>query len=336
VFLKQMWALAVAAARELLWGLRAVSHEVEHWKTRASAIPDSAIRQDALDSLTRKRPNADGAALFWIVPDRRDVRLLRTLVAFETMADFLDSVNERGAVVGTANGRQLHFALVEAIDPETSVSDHYRLHPWRDDGGYLHALVDACRDGCAALSSYGSIRPSLIRAATLAQVQGLRHEFDPVRRAGALKGWAERLPSDEQELPWFELMGAASAWITVLALLTLAAQPASPTHRGAAVYAAYFPWIALTATILDSYADMVEDAALGTDSYVAHYSTQDEAARRTRELAERSTRETRVLPDGHRHAVILACMIAMYLSKTALARPSCAPPAERLPAPEAI
>jgi tetraprenyl-beta-curcumene synthase len=311
----EVWALVKAASRELLWGLRAVSHEAELWKVRARSIPDSAIRQDALASLTQKRPNADGAALFWTLPDRRNTRLLGSLVVYETMADFLDSVNERGADAGTANGCQLHLALVEAIDPERPVSNHYRLNPWQDDGGYLHMLVEAGRETCAALPSYPQIRARLIRAATLAQVQGLNHDPDPIRREEALKEWARRLPPEEQELDWFELASAASAWLAVHVLLALAAKTGCRDRHGSDAYAAYFPWVALTAATLDSYVDMAEDAAEGRHNCMNDYLTSETAARRICEVAQRSTREAKTLHDGHRHAVILASMIAMYLSR---------------------
>ncbi len=68
-------------------------------------------------SLSSKRASTDGAALFWTLPDGRSPNLLRLLVAFEVMADFLDNVSERGVQAGPANGIQLHVALSEALDP---------------------------------------------------------------------------------------------------------------------------------------------------------------------------------------------------------------------------
>ena len=82
------------------------------------AIPDAPIRENALGALARKRAHTDGAALFWIIPRARNLTLLRMLAAFEIMCDFLDSVNEHGAQMGQANGRQLHLALIDALAPE--------------------------------------------------------------------------------------------------------------------------------------------------------------------------------------------------------------------------
>lgn len=312
---RQTLALGRAVARELIWGLWWVLREVEKWKARAAEIPDAIIRRDALAALEHKRPNTDGAALLWVVPACRSPGLLRLLVAYEIMGDFLDSTVERGAHVGIVNGRQLHLALVEAVDIERPVSDYYRYHPWRDDGGYLSRLVEACRSDCAKLPSYERVRPLLIRAATLAQVQGLNHEPDLVLRNTVLEDWAFRESDSSIGVGWYETAGAASAWLTVLALMAVAAEPGAVVHHAELVFLAYFPWIALAATLLDSYDDLVEDQVNNTDSYLGRYESFEVVVQRLDELLRRATYEASILPGGERHAVIVASMIALYLSK---------------------
>lgn len=319
---RQVWVLLAAVARELLWGLKAVSREMSAWRIRALTIPDAQIREDALDSIELKRENADGAALFWILPARRNLNLLRLLVAYQIIWDFLDSVSERGACEGTANGRQLHKALVEALDPASPISDYYRFHPWRDDGGYLRKLVETCRANCAALPSYGRLRPLVVREARRAQVQALNHDSDPAERDEALRRWAEQEFAGEQRLSWFELSSAASASLAVHAFLALAARPACTEAEVRQTCAAYFPWISGTATMLDSYVDQVEDELEGNHRYVAHYGSRALAGERLRTLVGRSVVEARRLRDGHRHAVIASCMVAMYLSKDSARTPA--------------
>jgi tetraprenyl-beta-curcumene synthase len=318
---RQVWALLSAASRELLWGLRAASTEINTWIDRAQAIPDPAIRGDALSSIASKRGHADGAALFSILPRRRDPRLLRVLVAYQTIWDFLDTVNERGAEAGTRNGCQLHLALVEALDPGLPISDYYRYHPWREDGGYLRALVDACRSGCARLPSYGLVKPLVVREARRAHVLALNHDTDPRARDAALQEWARDEFDGEPAASWFELSSAASASLTVHASLALAAQPACSELELRRTCAAYFPWISAAATMLDSYVDQAEDERNGDHRYVAHYASPTVAEERLADLVVRSAREARRLRDGHRHAVIASCMIAMYLSKDSARTP---------------
>ncbi|HXP28826.1 MAG TPA: DUF2600 family protein [Solirubrobacteraceae bacterium] len=321
LFPRQVSALVGAAARELCWGLRAASKEIDGWRTRALAIPDRAIREDALSSIDRKRGHTDGAALFSILPAERDSKLLRLLVSYEIIWDFLDSVNERGAHAGTANGRQLHRALVEALDPGVPISDYYLFHPWNEDGGYLRALVEACRRDCSALPSYGRIRPIVVREAERAQVLALNHNTDPSERDRSLEEWSVKEFSDERRLAWFELTGAASASLTIHAFLALAARPVCTEAELARTKAAYFPWLSTATTMLDSYVDQAEDEQNGDHRYIEHYASATEAGDRLCGVLARSIAESRRLRDGHRHSVIAACMIAMYLSKDSARTP---------------
>jgi tetraprenyl-beta-curcumene synthase len=286
------------------------------------SIPDATLRADALEALDRKRANIEGAALFWVIPHRRNRDLLRLLVAYEVMADYLDGVSERGAHVGPANGVRLHRALVEAIDPRLAVSDHYRLHPWKDDCGYLRELIGACRDFGPRLASYTIARPLILRGAQLAQeVLPLNHEPHPARRDAYLSEWAATQFPECDGLEWFERTGAASAWLTILSLLALAAEPDLEPWRVRETSAAYLPWVCLAGTMLDSYGDMAQDAARDAHNYIAHYPDMSAAAARIAKILARSTTTVRRLPDGRRHAVIVACMAAMYLSKDAARAP---------------
>lgn len=317
----QARAFTLALARELRWGLRAVLHEVLGWRCRAESIPDATIRRDAIEALEGKRLNADGAGLFWTATKCRSLTLLRLLVTFEIMADFLDSMVERGAHVGVANGRQLHLAMVEAVDVSRPLSHYLRYHPWRDDGGYLQEMVMSCRRICIMLPSYSGIRPLLVRAAELAQVQGLTHELDRLLRELILRDWAKRHARDACGLDWYESAGAASAWLPVLALMASAAEPSLPIENAVKVYLAYFPWFSLSATMLDSYGDLAEDRVGKGHSYISYYGSVELAVSRIDEVLGRAVLEIYALDNGASHAVILGAMVAMYLSKDSVVGP---------------
>jgi tetraprenyl-beta-curcumene synthase len=311
---RQAWALLAVASRELLWGLPAVSRELHLWRARAEAIPDRPLREDALESIAHKRDHAEGAALFWVLPKNRDRHLLRLLVAYQTTWDFLDNVSERGAGAGEVNGRQLHLALSEALDPGAPISDYYRYHPWKDDGGYLRTLVETCRASCEALPSYSCVRPHVLAGVRRCAVQSLNHNSDTDRRDAALEDWAVREFPGERTMRWFELTAAASAF-TPHVLLALAAESSCEEGDIARALAAYFPWVSLAITMLDSYADRLEDLASGSHSYISHYGDADTAVQRLCEIVDRTAREARGLRNGHRHATLVACMVAMHLSR---------------------
>lgn len=311
--LRGVWELLSAAGRELLWGLPAVVHEIDTWRARAEAIPDRPLREDALDSITHKRDHIEGAALFWVLPRHRNRELLRLLVAFQTMWDYLDNITER--YTSRANSGQLHLALIEALDPDAPMSYYYRHHPWEDDGGYLRELVETCRAGCVALPAYSRVRPHVLAGvARFAFVQGINHDRDPERRDATLRVWAERHSPKECELVWFELAAAASGFMPHV-LLTLAADVSCAEYDIAETLKAYFPSVALLVTMLDSYVDQIDDALSGNHSYIAHYGDADVAMERLRAISDQAAREARALRNGHRHATIIACMIAMHLTR---------------------
>jgi tetraprenyl-beta-curcumene synthase len=144
-------------------------------------------------------------------------------------------------------------------------------------------------------------------------VLALNH--DSQHRQDRLKEWTEREFAGYEPGRWFEPSGAATASLTIHALLALAAESSCAMEDIARVQTAYFPWLSLTATMLDSYVDFTEDTATGDHSYISHYPDFKVAQARIEELIRRSAREALGIHRGRRHAVILACMIAMYMSR---------------------
>ncbi len=272
------------------------------------------MRADALDAIVDKRDNAEGAGLFSILPRHRNDSLLKLLVAYQVMWDFLDSVSERGAGNGQRNGHQLHRALVEALDPQAAISDYYRHHTCRDDGGFLLQLVQTCRSLCAELPSYVQVSELMLRGVERCSVQSLNHEPNPVKRDADLLAWSSRTFSCLHELFWFELTAAASAYMPY-ALLALAAEPLRDPSEAIAVDAAYFPWISLAVAMLDSYVDRREDDVGDSHSYVSHYASERLAVERLKTIIKQAITRAAHLQNGRRHTIIVASMVAMYLAK---------------------
>ncbi len=305
-----------------MWGLSAATRQTRAWGARAAQIPDLPLRRDALDALTRKRGNTYGAALFWILTNARNPSLLRLLVTYQVMWDFLDNVSEHGSTEDHTNGLQLHLALVEALDTSRPISDYYRHHPSRHDGGYLTGLVHACRQCCGELPGYQNARPLLAREAQRANIQALNHDPHPASRKAALHQWATQEFPRGHEATWFELTGAAGAGLAIYALFALAAEHECTPEAFAETHSAYFPWASAVATMLDSYVDQAEDAENGDHVYVSHYATPQIAQCRIGRLVQRSLDAAGSLPEGERHILIVACMVAMYLSKDSARTPA--------------
>jgi tetraprenyl-beta-curcumene synthase len=318
---RQTSALIGVAARELAWVLPSVSREIGHWCAVASNVRDSTLRAEALLTLRRERLNVEGAALFAVLPRRRHLALVRALCAYQITLDYLDTISERSTDDPLANGRQLHRALSDAVDPGAPISDYYRFHPYRDDANYLQGLVEAGRAGCAALPAFEHVHTRAVRAATLATVQAPNHDPLAARRAAGLRAWVERELPGRQEMAWFELAAAASSSLWTLALLALAADPDLREEDVIEAEAVYFPWICAASTLLDAFVDQACDRAEGNHSYVEHYDSPAEMVERLCEIVFRSVDGARRLRNGERHALIAAGMVSMYLSKASARSP---------------
>lgn len=314
---RELAALAVVMARFWLVVFPRVRSELHEWERRASAIPDPRLRRQALATLGSERLSAAGAALFAATtPRRRDPELVRALVAYQVICDYLDTLAEQPNPDPIRNGARLHRALADAV-ADGPLADHYRGHAVRDDGGYLAALIAACRESCRALPAYEAVRTAAVREASRNEVQGINHAPAGIREP-ALRRWAvaaqARDPRAAADAGWIELAAASSSSLAVLALIAAAADPDTTEHTAERVRRAYFPWIASLSSLLDSVTDRERDLESGELNFVSQYPSQAVAAARLGEVTRRSIAGARSLPRGERHVVLVVGMIAMQVS----------------------
>jgi len=300
------------AARELTSISRLAARELARWRARACAIADPTLREDALDALDRKRGHADGAAFCALLGDDGHQRLVPLLVAYEVILDFLDGVHERHPT--PANGQQLHRALADALDPAAPIRDYYRFHPHCDDAGYLATLVRSCQTGCASLPALDLIRPDLDEQTRRLRVLGINHCPRPDQRDAVLARWAAAHPVEGGGLDWFEVTAASSNSLLIHVLLSLASDPLLTPAEVAATRRAYWPSALLAGTMLDSYADAAADRRSGAHSYFSHYASDAEGVRQLGRRVRHAIEAVGRLRAGHRHRLLIGCMVALYLS----------------------
>jgi tetraprenyl-beta-curcumene synthase len=296
---------------------------------RAEAIPDPLLREDAIASHRDKGSNSEGlAALAVLAPAAARRDLARSLVAYQLMLDYLDCVSERPAGDPLGNGACLHRAFEVALDPAAAHADYYELAPCADDGGYLVALIEACRAPLRRLPSLPVVQDRLLRQARLCrESQALNHaqRFAPIEER--LSSWAREATAEagvEEELEWWEVVGAAAASsLAIAALLALAATPGRTDRDASAVEGAYFPWASGLNALLDSLIDLDEDP-VGT-SHMRRYPSPEVGARRMRMLAASARARLSRLPDGKWHEAIFSAMGTLYLAQPQAWRPGAAP-----------
>jgi tetraprenyl-beta-curcumene synthase len=307
-------AFTDAAVRYWLTVFPLVRWEAHRWRRCAEAIPDPVLRQIALDTQQGERGNLEGAAAFAaFVPLRRRVAVVRAVVAFQAIYDYVDSLAEQPSAVPAANARALHEALRVALCPRARHVLYYRHQAQQDDGGYLHRLVDACRSAVETLPSQPVIEPFALRAvARMVEYQALIHSHEGSVRG--LAAWARAERPRGVPLRWWEIAAAGASSLVVFALVAAAARRSLTRSEGQVLACAYFPWIGALHVLLDSLVDQSHDERHGHHSLVSHYGSAHETAVRLGSIATTAFALAGALDQGERHTLLLAAMSAFYLA----------------------
>jgi tetraprenyl-beta-curcumene synthase len=307
-------ALAGAARSYWLSVFPDTCREVRSWRARAREIPDPALRRIALRAHSEKRGNLEGAAAFaaFVRPAGRHAAV-RAVVAYQTMFDYLDDLSEEPSENPIADGRQLNQALLAAIAPGEPHHDYYPHRRRSDDGGYLHALIAACRTALTALPSFATIAELALGATErVVTYQSLNHG-DGNGRHDSFERWARASGRAHTRLRWWETGAAAGSTLDLFALITAAADPALDPGVARLLGSAYFPWVGALHSLLDSLADRVEDLTTGKRGLIDYYRSPDEAADRIATIAGEAMSHVSELPGGYSHTLIVAAMTSFYL-----------------------
>jgi tetraprenyl-beta-curcumene synthase len=315
-----------ARATRTYWGniFPMVGRELEMWRERARAIPDLALRAQALEALS-KRGNMEGAAAFaTFVPREHRAAVVRATVAFQAAYNHLDTISEQLGSIGPGEARVLHEALLAALAclrPGTwsgrrrsveSGHDYERqIHPPKNkEGDYLAALVETCQGALSELPSYERVAPAAQRAAErVVSFQAFNR-----RERGDMEHWGcEQTPPDS-DLRWWETAASGGSSLGVHVMIAAAAEPGIDQAHVDEMERAYFPWIGALHSMLDQLIDVEEDASSGQPNLIELYGSVEEAAERMALLAERSLECARGLEPEHRHDLIVTAMASFYLS----------------------
>lgn len=309
---RQVRALVTSAGRELGWGLWEVRRELALWSSSAETINHAGARGAVRAAMDEGRALVDGAALFWTLPQRRSIEVLRLLVAFQTLLNAMDVALERDAI---ALGRPRPWARLvrDALDLTRPPPCASELAMFPGSEAWVGDLIAACRDGCERLPGYEHAQVVLARETARAVSFEIEHDTDHQRRRRDMDDYARRHFADEQTLMPWELIGGASSLMTAMAVLAYAGQGDASTDELAGIAKAYVS-VGSAAALLDSYADADDDHRLGKHNWSAYYDNEDTAIARTGELLSRAARDVSTLRDGERHLVLVGCMASLALT----------------------
>jgi tetraprenyl-beta-curcumene synthase len=302
-------------ARFLISVIPRASHALEAIRERANAIPDAALRQQALASIDGKAFHVQGGCILaTFLPAASAARYVRIVASLETIYDYLDNLCDRMPGVSQQAFATLHEALLDALDDRRAPGDYYRHGPAGDDGGYLAWLVNDARRELATLPNYQAVRDALGTIAQFyAELQTLKHG-DETLREDVCSAWYARHAAAFPGLYWWEFAAACGSSLPVFALIYLAMQPRIDARAIEATVAAYFPNVSAVHILLDYFIDQAEDREHRELNFVACYPSSAVAVERVGRLVRATSERLRALRHGEWHEFVLRAMCLFYLT----------------------
>ena len=287
---------------------------LRHWEAEACRCQDPELRKQARASLQHKAFHCQGGAVYAVNCRQLRDTVLRLIIAYQTICDYLDNLCDRAGSTDEKAFEQLHRSLFDALTPASAISDYYAFYPYRDDGGYLLKLVNECRSCIEQLPAYSAVYPELITLAQwYADLQIKKHlAFDC--REQVLREWAEQERAAYPGMLWQEFAAASGSTLAVFALFTLAANGAADQKSKEQVMQAYFPWICGLHILLDYYIDQEEDRQGGDLNFTFYYDSRDEMLNRFRIFINQSQAAAALLPSAVFDGTVVQGLLALYLS----------------------
>jgi tetraprenyl-beta-curcumene synthase len=290
-----------------------VKQELLVWQKKACQA-ESSLAVQAIDSITNKSFHCLGGAVYSLYTGSFSKNTARFIVAYQTISDYLDNLCDRAGIYDEKAFRQLHLAMTDALIPDKCIEDYYLYYPYKQDGGYLNALVSACQHHVANLTKYPIIQKEILAYASLySELQTCKH-LAPGVREEKIKLWLNSYLPIYSQLTIWEFAAATGSTLGIFVLCAAAAGPRLKSEMACRIAEAYFPWINALHILLDYYIDQTEDNLSGDLNFVAYYSAKEVIPQRVLFFLQQASYRIHKLPHSILHYTILCGLIAMYLS----------------------
>jgi tetraprenyl-beta-curcumene synthase len=291
--------------RRFIAAVPTVKKELRDWAKHAAPLPDP-LRSQALASIELKAFHCVGGSVYAHYPGADKGAIIRLIVAFQTISDYLDNLCDRLHVSDPDAFRLLHTSITDALVPRAPLHDYYGLYPYGEDT-YLPRLVQTCQELLGQIPHYAKNQSAALHLAeNYCELQVLKH----VTEGGAdlVRTWADT--NGDDRLEWNEWAAACGSTLGIFFLF--AAGYNSSSSQDEQVLQAYFPWIQGLHILLDYLIDLAEDQESGDLNFVTFYPTTEARDLSLCKFAEESKRLANKLPNPTFHSTVVDGLIALY------------------------
>lgn len=291
-----------------------VHQELRRWRSKAENIPDAELKKQAIASMTSKQFHCEGGSFYAVADMKNRHQLVPLIVAFQTISDYLDNLCDRSTSMDPQDFRQLHQAMLDAVNPGAPLKDYYKYRDEKEDGGYLHDLVKTCQQHVREFPHYDLVYETIKRFVSLySDLQVYKH-IDPQEREAELYRWWNQHRQNYPQLRWYEFSAATGSTLGVFMLFKVACEPEATKERVKQIETSYFPWVCGLHILLDYLIDQEEDKDGGDLNFCFYYKDSADTINRLQYFREQARTHLEGLPDCTFHTMIVEGLLGLYLS----------------------
>lgn len=308
----------------MICGFPAVKAQLREYKNFLTARP-GPLTQQGLDSIRDKTFHCLGGSVYAVMaPRRQRQNILKFIIAFQTISDYLDNLCDRLGVFSEQGFRQLHTAMLDSLEPDSKeYEDYYALFPCKEDGGYLQKLVGDCRRALGRIPTFILSKKRVLELTKLyIDLQSFKH-MEVRRGEEKLAALHARYQHRYPGLHWWEFAAACGS---TLGIFTIIASPVNSEQ----LWQAYMPWVNGLHILLDYYIDQEEDIQHGDLNFVSYHQGKEQQVRRLLWFYGKSQRAIRGLEKNRFHGLVIDGLFAIYLSDAKARSPQLATTSLRL------
>lgn len=291
-----------------------VRSELTRWTRLAETIPNEELRKQALSSIETKKFHCQGGAVYAALNMRDRHILIPLIVAFQTISDYLDNLCDRSTSLDPEDFRLLHQSMLDAVQPEVELSNYYALRDDQHDNGYLHALVNQCRECIKQMPSYNAVRDQLVPLVQLyTELQIYKHIRRDQREPKLLEWWMP-YTSAYPDLAWNEFAAATGSTLGMFQLFAAALDEQTGVGDAERIRKAYFPYVNGLHILLDYLIDQEEDRIGGDLNFCNYYDNDETVILRIEQFANQAIDHVRQLEHYRFHRMVIEGLLGLYLS----------------------
>ncbi|MFA9559102.1 tetraprenyl-beta-curcumene synthase family protein [Evansella sp. AB-rgal1] len=306
------WSLMYQVYKKVL---PKVHEYLNEWKKRAEAIPNPELRQQALASIETKTFHCEGGAIYSLLAGDRREDVIKFIVAYQTISDYLDNLCDRSTSLDPTDFRALHESMPAALNPNSELENYYRYRNEQDDGGYLAALVTTCQECIKSFPSYSVVQAANVELAELYSDLQVHKHVKVEERVPRLEAWFEEHKHKVPQMTWYEFSASCGSTLGIFCLTAYSASlPNFSVELAEKIKMGYFPWVQGIHILMDYFIDQEEDRLGGDLNFCFYYKNEEEMIERMKYFYFQADKRMKDMPHAKFHRLISNGLLAIYLA----------------------